>query len=265
MLERVRSAQRNPQNKTSLTAKQYSTLLNTTLDTSLTNLSELPSLTKPATSRKTDQIMSFDLNDILNPTSTLIDDDILLGEERANNESKSTNDIHSLLASTVTSTYSSVKPLSTLPPLLLHSKNPSSPIANDSNYEDDFEQPQGRFHNDEYSLGMEDLSNLSEEIDSDSYNEENIKLETPLLQTSDLLCNDNNIITSDEDLTPEEEDYNKMAETNYKKRKDKMEVEFKKKQVKPDDPGFVYDKEVNFAAPKMESGWDSGSTSDSEF
>lgn len=38
-----------------------------------------------------------------------------------------------------------------------------------------------------------------------------------------------------------------------------MDVTFEANRLKPGDPDFVYDKEVEFAEPKLESGWDSDS------
>ncbi len=236
-----------------LNTKQHKTKLsdlNTTLDTTLTNLSELPSLTKPFIS-KNDQIVSFDLDDILNPTTSLIDDELL--QDRPGGNNTEPNNILPL---------TKVKPISTLPPLL-STKNPS-PSPDENEYEDDFEAPQGTngFHKDnDISIGTEDLVNLSEEIDTNSFDEDDIKLDTPLLQTSELLGNES-IITSDEDYTP---DYNKMSETDYIKRKDTMEAKFQKQQLKPGDIGYEYDKQVNFTAPTMESGWDSDDSTESEF
>jgi len=42
-----------------------------------------------------------------------------------------------------------------------------------------------------------------------------------------------------------------------------MDVQFEANRLRPGDKGYVYDKEVEFGQPQIESGWDSdGSCSD---
>ena len=46
----------------------------------------------------------------------------------------------------------------------------------------------------------------------------------------------------------------------------KMEEQFVSQNLKPGDDGFVYDKQIEFPEPQMESGWDSNQEdSDLEF
>jgi hypothetical protein len=102
--------------------------------------------------------------------------------------------------------------------------------------------------NDDQSLSKEILSELSDGDDTSEGDDE------PLMSSGHLKGLENlKLVTSDED---EIEDYNKLAETDYHKRKIKMEEEFEKKKIKPDDPGFVYDKQVDFEGTKIESNWD---------
>lgn len=54
----------------------------------------------------------------------------------------------------------------------------------------------------------------------------------------------------------EEEDLNKLDDYELDKRKADMDKEFEKNRVRPGDEDFVYDKEVDFDAGKIESGWD---------
>ena len=53
-----------------------------------------------------------------------------------------------------------------------------------------------------------------------------------------------------------EEDLNKLSDTQLQRRKDIMEFNFEKNNVKKGDPAFVYDKEVSFGALKETAGWD---------
>ena len=281
----------------------------TTMDTALTNLSGLPSLTKPT--RKAvaaDQILSLDIDEILNQASATTSsssstsgsvtsehvrgttDNVpsLSGKVAVKKKTPATTaeDIRSLLTSTPTSSSAATQqPLlpisaasSVLSPLLQPAglttsvKIPSSRVSNgedsENKYEDDFEvlsqELAPKKYDDDYTLSNEDLSVLAEEIPSDAVtsDSEGVNVEKPLLLASELLRTDDDIITPEEGISIGE-DYNKMAETDYNKRKAEMEAEFKKKQVKPGDPDFVYDKEVNFDSPKVASGWDSGS--DNEF
>ena len=67
-------------------------------------------------------------------------------------------------------------------------------------------------------------------------------------------------------FSTEGEDFNKMSETDYEQRKKKMEEQFVSQNLKPGDDGFVYDKQIEFPEPQMESGWDSNQEdSDLEF
>ena len=55
-----------------------------------------------------------------------------------------------------------------------------------------------------------------------------------------------------------DEDMNRLDDRQLRRRKELMDVNFHKNQVKVGDPGFVYDKQVDFGSggEKMESGWD---------
>jgi hypothetical protein len=55
------------------------------------------------------------------------------------------------------------------------------------------------------------------------------------------------------------EDMNKLDDRDLKRRKELMDLNFHKNQIKLGDPGFVYDKQVDFSNDKkVESGWDEG-------
>lgn len=56
--------------------------------------------------------------------------------------------------------------------------------------------------------------------------------------------------------TDHDEDLNKLDDYELDKRKADMDKDFEKNRLRPGDDGFVYDKEVDFTAGKMESGWD---------
>lgn len=258
------------------------------MDTTLTSLSGLPSLSK-SVGGKTDKILSLDIDQILNPSTTGVlaktEDDLDMldytGSAALKREGgRKSDEIHTLLTLTATTNSehpqpSSATPTSTVstavpnPEHIMPSKESSTKdfdenLGSHDDYDDDFEEISPK-KNDSYTLDNENLSGLSEEITSTSSSinlSKEIK-ENPLLQTSELLKNDN-IVTPDDNLS-QEEDYNQMTEIDYNKRKAEMEVEFKKKQIKPGDLGFVYDKEVNFDTPKIESGWDDGNSSESEF
>ena len=205
------------------------------------------------------------------------------------------DDVHSLLTSTPTkgnklppitsSPAKGLTDLASLPPLNMGRSPPllstshqkemllnqeTNGTGNENHYDDDFEDDLDNFPKltkekpnydslDDYSLSKECLSELSEDIESETetMEKEEDKKEIPLLITSKELENVT-LVTSDEE--GEGEDFNRMAETDYKKRMLEMETEFEKKKVKPGDPNFVYDKEINFDGPKIESGWDSDLT-----
>ena len=61
-----------------------------------------------------------------------------------------------------------------------------------------------------------------------------------------------------------EEDLNKLSDTQLQRRKDIMQFNFEKNNVKKGDPAFVYDKEVSFAALKEAAGWDEESEEEDE-
>ena len=110
----------------------------------------------------------------------------------------------------------------------------------------------------DHSLSQEILSELSEDLES-SENDDGTT--PPLFGMKDL---DNiHLVSSDDDT--QGEDFNKMTETDYAKRKAEMEMNFHKSQIKLGDAHFVYDKQVEFSGPKMESGWDSDDSTISEF
>lgn len=56
--------------------------------------------------------------------------------------------------------------------------------------------------------------------------------------------------------TDHDEDLNKLDDYELDKRKADMDKDFEKNRLRPGDDGFEYDKEVDFTAGKMESGWD---------
>lgn len=63
-----------------------------------------------------------------------------------------------------------------------------------------------------------------------------------------------------------EENLNTVDEETLKRKKAVMDQTFEKHRVKPGDPNFRYDVEVDFdAQEKIESGWDSDEGSDLEF
>lgn len=113
------------------------------------------------------------------------------------------------------------------------------------------------------SLKEEILSELSEEL-SDTVSSMNN--DEPLMLSEGLKTLENIKLVSDEDEENEGEDFNKMSETDYEQRKKIMEEQFESQKLKPGDDGFVYDKQVEFPEPKIESGWDSDEEdSDLEF
>lgn len=123
----------------------------------------------------------------------------------------------------------------------------------------------------DYSLSQEVLSELSEVLEGLSDSESNEGSDdTPIMKTDHLKALDNIKLVSSDDAGSGEEDhkdlqdFNKLAETDYNKLKANMERTFEQKRVKPDDPDFIYDKEVEFGGPVVESGWDSDSSA-SEF
>ena len=62
-----------------------------------------------------------------------------------------------------------------------------------------------------------------------------------------------------------EEDLNKANDEQLAKRKAQMDVLFEANRLQRGDKGYVYDKEVEFGQPKIESGWDSEEESSNEF
>lgn len=111
----------------------------------------------------------------------------------------------------------------------------------------------------DYSLSKEPLSELEEEIDelTDTSLSDN---DTPLM-TSDHL----KLIDTTKMISSDDEDYNKMPEGEYSRKKAEMDQQFELERTKPTDSNFVYDKEEEYDKPIMESGWDSDSSSSSEF
>lgn len=61
-----------------------------------------------------------------------------------------------------------------------------------------------------------------------------------------------------------EEDLNKLSDSQLQRRKDIMEFNFEKNNVKKGDPAFVYDKEVSFGTLKEAAGWDEESEEEEE-
>ena len=253
--------------------------------TTLTNLSDLPSLTAKPPSRQTtaEQILSLDIDEILNSTSTNSNTHdngakVTAARDKTSEKSKTkptekkNDDIFSLLVdSSPTVTAGNGKP-GRLPATSI----PAPDLRGlDDNYGDDFEplSPEvlpKKYDDVDYTLSDENLSALSEEISTDSTScldnlpaEGGLKIDRPLL-SNELI---DNIITAEDSISSAGEvDYNKMSETNYQQRKAEMEKEFKQKQLKPDDPGYVYNKEVEFEPAKVESGWDNDTDEDlSEF
>ena len=68
------------------------------------------------------------------------------------------------------------------------------------------------------------------------------------------------------DAIDPDEDLNRVDEETLKRKKSVMESTFEKHRVKPTDPDFKYDVEVEFDPSNViESGWDSDGGSDEEF
>ena len=111
------------------------------------------------------------------------------------------------------------------------------------------------------SLKEEILSELSEEL-TDTISSMNN--DEPLMLSEGLKTLENIKLVSDEDDENGGEDFNKMSETDYEQRKKIMEEQFESQKLKPSDDGFVYDKQVEFPEPKIESGWDSDQEDDSD-
>ncbi|XP_023332792.1 uncharacterized protein LOC111704703 isoform X2 [Eurytemora carolleeae] len=55
------------------------------------------------------------------------------------------------------------------------------------------------------------------------------------------------------------EDLNKLSDKELRRRKEIMDLSFEKNNIKKGDPGFVYDKKVEFKGVKEAADWDSGS------
>ena len=53
------------------------------------------------------------------------------------------------------------------------------------------------------------------------------------------------------------EDLNKVSDDYLAQVKGEMNTLFERNQIKPGDRDYVYDKEMDFDEPKIESGWDS--------
>ena len=64
----------------------------------------------------------------------------------------------------------------------------------------------------------------------------------------------------------QDEDLNKVSEEELVKRKAEMDQLYEANRLKPGDKGYEYEKEKDFSGgEKIESGWDSDSSSDMEF
>ena len=62
-----------------------------------------------------------------------------------------------------------------------------------------------------------------------------------------------------------DEDMNKLSDRELQRRKELMDLNFRKNQVKVGDEDFVYDKQVDFSKEsKIESGWDDDDDRDEE-
>ncbi|XP_023708063.1 centrosomal protein of 19 kDa [Cryptotermes secundus] len=72
-------------------------------------------------------------------------------------------------------------------------------------------------------------------------------------------------IVSKEFSVGSDEDLNKLGDDVLRRKKEIMDQTFKKNQIKPQDPEFVYDKQIDFdqnANEKVESGWDAEDNDD---
>ena len=249
--------------------------------TTLTHLGALPHLSKGVTSRSGCLDIDDSLNRILNQTEDLVIEEEFEGtpfeitkakcDDELDQVFNSTNeDVQKLLGhKTTKNAKSSLPPLSSLPPIST-SKSfttgkdalPTSTLDTVTADKSSLKSPRELLDNDDYSLSKEVLSVLSEELEKSSNDEE----DTPLMSSDHFKALDNaRLVSSDEEeglSCKNDEDFNKLAETDYEKRKSAMEREFEGKRIKPTDPGYIYDKEVEFDVPKMESGWDDD-TSDS--
>ena len=62
-----------------------------------------------------------------------------------------------------------------------------------------------------------------------------------------------------------DEDMNKLSDRELQRRKELMDMNFNKNQIKQGDPEFVYDKQVDFdQGAKVESGWDEDGAEEEE-
>ena len=52
------------------------------------------------------------------------------------------------------------------------------------------------------------------------------------------------------------EDMNKLSDEQLQRRKELMDINFEKNRIQPGDKDYVYDKQVDFGQPEVESGWD---------
>ena len=68
---------------------------------------------------------------------------------------------------------------------------------------------------------------------------------------------------SQSDGLSDTEDLNKATDKELAGRKAEMDLLFNANRLKPGDPGYVYDREVDYSGQaKIESGWDSDSASE---
>lgn len=72
-------------------------------------------------------------------------------------------------------------------------------------------------------------------------------------------------IVSKEFSVGSDEDLNKLGDDVLRRKKEIMDQTFSKNQIKPEDPEFIYDKQVDFdqnVTEKVESGWDAEDNDD---
>ena len=62
------------------------------------------------------------------------------------------------------------------------------------------------------------------------------------------------------------EDMNKLSDEQLQRRKELMDINFEKNRIQPGDKDYIYDKQVDFGQPEVESGWDNeDGNEDSDF
>ena len=95
------------------------------------------------------------------------------------------------------------------------------------------------------SSGGDDLKVLNDLMTPPSFSDDEARLPAPTSKKHPSMTSDGL------------EDLNKVSDDYLAQIKGEMNEVFERHQVKPGDKDYVYDKEMDFDAPKIESGWDS--------